>query len=235
MKKEKRKILYIHGYGGSGNSRTAQALRDYLPLNYDVIEPCFPLEPAEAIDLANETILMEEIDIVVASSLGAFTALQLGFITKIVINPCLYPSKELSKRTNISDNILRKFIEIEGQRDMDQELVDIGDLETLSRRMYERQFETEKEKKEFEETFKHFEYYTDEDWDKIFGDDIDWDFGLPESAITFGVFSTNDELFSYKDVFLKYYSYNVQMIEDTHRISVENVKNVIVPIIMRIK
>ena len=180
MKKEKKRILYIHGYGGLGNSRTAQALKDYLPEYYDVFEPCFPLNPSEALKLASETVLKEAIDIIVASSLGAFTALQLHVYTpKIVINPCLFPSKELSKRTKISNDILQKFVELEEQRDTDDEL---------------------------------------------------WGLGLSESDITFGVFSTNDGLFSYKDQFLKHYS-NVLMIEDTHRISVDNVKKVIVPII----
>ena len=164
------RILYIHGYGGSGNSRTAQALKTYLPENYTVFEPCFPLNPCESLELARETIQTKAIDIVVASSLGAFTALQLRDIPKIVINPCLYPSKELPKRTNISEDILLNYAE--------------------------------------------FEKYTFEN--------------INDKMNTFGVFSTDDELFSYNDKFAEYYP-NIDIIEDTHRISVENVKKVIVP------
>jgi len=175
---KKRNILYIHGYGGTGNSRTAQALKTYLPENYHVFEPCFPLDPVEAFELAKKTIKRQRIDMVVASSLGAFTALQLRYIPKIVINPCLYPSEELPKQTDVSEDILLNFRKLEKQ-------------------IFEKIHDSEKSR-------------------------------------TFGVFSSNDELFSYKDEFSKYYP-NIQIIEDTHRISVENVEKVIVPEIQRIK
>jgi predicted esterase YcpF (UPF0227 family) len=175
MEKEIR-ILYIHGYGGSGNSRTALALKTYLPENYNVFSPYFSTNPFEALDLAKETIQAKGINIVVASSLGAFMALQLRDIPKIVINPCLYPSKELPKRVEIPENILLNFTKFEKQT---------------------------------------FENIIDKD-----------------KVQTFGVFSNNDELFSYKDEFSKYYS-NIQIMEDTHRISVENVEKVIVPTILR--
>jgi predicted esterase YcpF (UPF0227 family) len=175
MEKEIR-ILYIHGYGGTGNSRTAQALRTHLPKNYTVFSPCFLTNPVEALDLAKETIQAKGVDIVVASSLGAFTALQLRDIPKIVINPCLYPSKELPERREIPKDILLNFAKFEKQI-----------FENVS----------EKDKRQ-----------------------------------TFGVFSTNDELFSYKEEFSKHYP-NIQIIEDTHRISVENVEKAIVPTILR--
>ena len=184
-------ILYIHGYGGSGNSRTAQALRNCLSENYNVFEPCFPINPVEAVALAQETLRTKGIDIVVASSLGAFTALQLRDVPKILINPCLYPSKELPKLTDISEDILQKFVEMENQF---------------------KEWITEINNKDWGET------------------------GSVETMWTYGIFSTNDELFSYEDDFLKYYpNYQVQTIEDTHRISVENVEKVIVPIIREIE
>ena len=54
-----------------------------------------------------------------------------------------------------------------------------------------------------------------------------------EREITFGVFGTHDELFSYRDLFKKYYN-NFKMITDGHRISPSNIKNVIVPLIQHI-
>ena len=194
---KKRNILYIHGYGGTGNSRTVQALKTYLPDNYNVIELCFPLNPIEALKLADNTITERKIKAVVASSLGAFTALQMrccsNFIEaglkKIVINPCLYPSKELPKLTDISDDILQKFVEKEKVIEKTLAGEYLKDLKYGGR--------------EFEEA---------------------------RIRQTYGVFSTNDELFSYKDDFSAYYP-NVLTIEDTHHISVENIKNVIVPLI----
>jgi len=167
-------ILYIHGYGGTGNSRTAKALQSSLPENYTVFEPCFPLDINEALELAQETIRTKKIDRVVASSLGAFTAMQLRGIPKILINPCLYPSKELPKRIELPETVLSNF-------------------KTVEKHTFENIDDTEK-------------------------------------AHTFGVFSTHDELFSYKDEFSEHYP-NIQTIEDTHRISVENVEKVIAPMI----
>jgi predicted esterase YcpF (UPF0227 family) len=170
-------ILYIHGYGGNGNSRTAQALARNLPENYYIFSPRFSLNPIEALELAKQFVQNKPIDIVVASSLGAFTALQLRGVPKILINPALYPSKELPKRADIPEDILLIFLRLEKQ------------------------------------TFDNIN-------DK-------------EKAQTFGVFSTNDELFSYKHEFSAHYP-NIQSMEDTHRISVENVKKVIVPIVQDI-
>lgn len=190
-------ILYIHGYGGNGSSRTAQALRMYLAENYKIFEPCFPLDPTEALILAKEVIQTKGIDIVVASSLGAFTAFQLHGVPKIVINPCLYPSKELPKQAKVSEEILRNFSEMEKQ--FDEWITEIGD------------------------------------WDS-------GKLGVLERMWTYGVFSTNDELFSFKDEFAKHYGHVLpvedagsfcfsRMIEDTHQISVENIEKVIIPMI----
>jgi predicted esterase YcpF (UPF0227 family) len=175
---QKTNILYIHGYGGTGNSRTAQALKTYLPENFTVFSPCFPLNPTESIELAQKIIQTEKINLVVASSLGAFTALQLRDVPKIVINPCLYPSKELPKRVEIPKDIVQNLTEFE-----------------------KRTFENISEK---------------------------------DKNYTFGVFSTDDELFSYIDEFAKHYP-NFQEMKDVHRISVENVKKVIAPIVQEIK
>ncbi len=129
-------------------------------------------------ELAKKAIETKGINIVVASSLGAFIALQLHDIPKIVINPCLYPSKELPKLVDVPKDILLDFVLFEKQT-----FVNINNKEKTQ---------------------------------------------------TFGVFSTDDELFSYKEEFSKYYP-NIQMMEDTHRISVENVEKAIVPIVQLIK
>ncbi|MDD2413077.1 MAG: hypothetical protein PHR79_09220, partial [Bacteroidales bacterium] len=163
-------------------------LKTYLPENYNIFGPCFPLDPIEALALAEEIMQTTGIDIVVASSLGAFTALQLRGVPKIVINPCLFPSKELPKHTNISEDILQNFAKME---------------------------------KQFEEWLI-----------KINSQDIEESVNI-ERMWTYGVFSTDDELFSFKDKFEKYFGRG-ESIKDTHRISVENVEKVIVPIIQTI-
>lgn len=54
-----------------------------------------------------------------------------------------------------------------------------------------------------------------------------------EREITFGIFGTHDELFSYRKEFSKYYN-NVTIMNDGHRISPNNIKNVLVPLIEHI-
>ena len=100
-------ILYIHGFVGEKNTKTANAIANALPKNYCFFEPSyFPINPDEALEMAKNIIQTEEIDIVVTASLGAFTALQLRGIPKILINPYLYPSKELPKRIDVPESIL---------------------------------------------------------------------------------------------------------------------------------
>lgn len=52
------------------------------------------------------------------------------------------------------------------------------------------------------------------------------DISLEDRKETFGIFSDNDELFSYKDEYVKHYSI-VTDIKDGHRISEENVREVV--------
>ena len=165
-------ILYIHGLKrgeSSMESRTATILREALNSEeYSVYAPTFPADGVRALELAQEIIIEKNIDVVVGSSLGGFTALGLRGIPKIVINPCLRPDIELPKRGNA------------GITDSYSKL--IGSL-----------------------------------WDDI---------SLEDRKETFGIFSDNDELFTYKDELVKHY-FQIIDIKDGHRISEENVREVV--------
>lgn len=94
-------ILYIHGYGGSENSSTAKELKNQLGDEYNVIAHSFSNDLGDFnnllknIETAKKIIKDKHIDIVVASSMGAFTAMNLTDIYKILINPCMRPSDRL--------------------------------------------------------------------------------------------------------------------------------------------
>ena len=45
-----KKILYIHGLGGSGDGRVATLLREHLGSEYEVIAPEIPVRPKEALE-----------------------------------------------------------------------------------------------------------------------------------------------------------------------------------------
>lgn len=84
-------ILYIHGYNSSSESRSAQVLLAHLGEGFNLIHPTFPNNPEESISMARRIIRQEGIDMVVATSLGGFVALNLRGIPKFVINPSVAP------------------------------------------------------------------------------------------------------------------------------------------------
>lgn len=92
-------ILYIHGYGSGADGNSATLLRRHLGNKAEVFAPEFSNEFTYFDSLidnvlhAQGIIDSKQIDLVVASSMGAFTALQLQDIPTILINPCMKPSE----------------------------------------------------------------------------------------------------------------------------------------------
>lgn len=167
-----------------GNSRTALEIGRNMIGKAEVFSPAFSndLEFSENakknIEKAKEFILKNDIKLVVASSMGAFTATFISSIPTILINPCLKPSEQLPER--IVPNI--SLLEIEKYREMENRIIP----------------------KE----------------DKMF---------------IYGIFADNDELFSYKSLFEEIYDKEkIFTIEDGHRISIDNIREVVVPLIEQI-
>jgi|LSQX01.3.fsa_nt_gb predicted esterase YcpF (UPF0227 family) len=182
MKKDKIKILYVHGLNSNGGSRTATELKRLLKVGAIVYSPDFSnelesfSEMKKNIDKAWEFIKSERIDLVIGSSMGGFVASKICGVTKILINPCLRPSEQLPRTKNISDAELKKYAEFEREREI---LLDMEDR-----------------------------------------------------LITYGLFSSNDELFSYKDLFDKLFlAAHSYTINDAHRISTTNIKNELLKLI----
>jgi predicted esterase YcpF (UPF0227 family) len=176
------KILYIHGYGGNGNSRTATELQKNMGEQAIVYSPMFSTDISvfcnmlENIKKANLFVKENNVDIVIGSSMGGFIASFVSGMPKILINPCLLPSEQLP---------VRIFPEIEAP-----ELQKYKDLESL--RIIDRE----------------------------------------EQSLSYGLFSTNDELFSYRELFASLYSKeHIYTMNDGHRISPDNVKSALVPLI----
>jgi predicted esterase YcpF (UPF0227 family) len=101
-----RKILYIHGFNGSAKSEKVSALKAKMP-DDTIIAPQFSndIKDVEAnITLANTTARENWIDAVFGTSLGGFTALLVDSVdcVKVVHNPCLRPSIEMPKLTEVS-------------------------------------------------------------------------------------------------------------------------------------
>ena len=81
-----KKILYVHGFGSSGQSGTVTRIRQVLP-NAIVIAPDLPLHPQEAIELLHKTCDQEQPDLIIGTSMGGMYAEQLYGYDRILINP----------------------------------------------------------------------------------------------------------------------------------------------------
>ena len=178
-------VLYIHGYGSDANSSTGQEIRKNLPETFKVFTLSFSNDyhlfksMSDNIDEARKLIKAHKIDLIVASSMGAFIAMGCADIPKILINPCMLPSQQLKLRIapTITETELDKY------RDYENALVASNN----------------------------------------------------DRLLTYGLFSTNDELFSYKSFFESRYSAdNVRIINDQHRISANSIQNGLIPLIKRI-
>lgn len=87
------KILYVHGYLGSGNGHSSRLLRQEfisrgIPCILDA--PDFPVtRPMETRTMIEKLIEEKVYDCIVASSLGAFYSMQIPSIKKILVNIAL--------------------------------------------------------------------------------------------------------------------------------------------------
>lgn len=90
-------LLYVHGYQSSGQSKTAEAIRHYLPkiaeglfANVNVFSPDIPEHPADGIAFIQDFISKNDVSCIVGSSLGGFNVINTPLkvnIPKVVINP----------------------------------------------------------------------------------------------------------------------------------------------------
>ena len=95
-------ILYIHGFGSSGQGGKATLFREYF--EDEVIIPSLSYVPSLAIDTLEQIIEMllskDETVGLVGSSLGGYYAIYLANkydLKAVLINPAIYPYKTLDK------------------------------------------------------------------------------------------------------------------------------------------
>ncbi|WP_296864507.1 hypothetical protein [uncultured Methanobrevibacter sp.] len=90
-------ILYIYGYNGSSNSVTGKNLKEVFP-EHNVYCIDYPQNDIKsAVDTLQNYIYTNNINVVIASSYGAFISLFLRNVVKFLINPCMRPTTELPK------------------------------------------------------------------------------------------------------------------------------------------
>lgn len=95
-----KKILYIHGYNSSGS--TGKFMQEIFPKYFpgcEVIAPKISPYFEEAREQIDEILKVNDIDLVIGTSLGGFMTLKINDtkIRKIVINPVFDPYVDLAK------------------------------------------------------------------------------------------------------------------------------------------
>lgn len=91
------KILYLHGFASSGNSGTAQHLRQKLyPAGIIVLSPDLPEQPLEAMALIRQLVEQEQPDLIVGTSMSGFYAEMLHGWKRILVNPSFQMSRLLT-------------------------------------------------------------------------------------------------------------------------------------------
>lgn len=170
-----KKVIYIHGLGGSGNGSSAKNIRKILDSGYEFSANTYDLlKPSEAFERIEKDV--KGSDIVIASSLGAFYAASV-VCDKIMLllNPCLKP-----------EYIIKHILYPEQKNAFDEE----------------------KCRQEWLEIKKS--------WNEL---------AREEMLCRFGVFSDNDELFSFYETFKVHFGTycqandNSAFIEGTHEIA----------------
>ncbi|MBQ3753723.1 MAG: esterase [Prevotella sp.] len=81
-----KKIMYVHGFGSSGQSGTVTRIRTVLP-GATVVAPDLPIHPGDAIDLLLSLCQREQPDLIIGTSMGGMYAEQLYGYDRILINP----------------------------------------------------------------------------------------------------------------------------------------------------
>ena len=79
-------VLYVHGFGSSGQSGTVTRLREVLP-SARVIAPDLPVHPQEALALLRSTCEREQPDLIIGTSMGGMYAEMLCGYDRILVNP----------------------------------------------------------------------------------------------------------------------------------------------------
>jgi len=81
-------VMYVHGFGSSGQSGTVKRLRTVLP-GARVVAPDLPVHPAEAQELLDRLCREEKPDLIIGTSMGGMYTEQLRGIDRICVNPAL--------------------------------------------------------------------------------------------------------------------------------------------------
>ena len=94
-------IVFLHGFGSSGSTKTAEYLRTKLT-DTEVISPDIPLEPKLALRELNKLCHEVNPDVIIGTSMGAMYAQQMHGFCKILVNPAFHVSQIMRQNMGIN-------------------------------------------------------------------------------------------------------------------------------------
>ena len=127
-------ILYLHGYGSSGQSSTVEYLKKSLPDYYHIEAPDIPVDPAEALPFLKRLCEEEHFSVIIGTSMGGMYAHQLpADFARICVNPVLHlseitdvmkvgafdffqPRKDGQTQYTITEEIIQHYREMEAHQ-----------------------------------------------------------------------------------------------------------------------
>ena len=89
---DKKTIIYLHGFGSSGQSGTVMYLRKKLH-QYTVLAPDIPVNPSEALPFLKKYCEENCPDLIIGTSMGAMYAMQMHNYMRLCVNPALRMTK----------------------------------------------------------------------------------------------------------------------------------------------
>lgn len=95
-----KKIVYLHGFAGSGAGGSVRTLRLLLP-EATVMAPDIPVEPHEALAMIRSLCDSERPDLVIGASMGGMFAEQLTGRDRILFNPAFHLADTLLKNNGL--------------------------------------------------------------------------------------------------------------------------------------
>lgn len=158
-----KKIMYVHGFGSSGQSGTVKRLHEVLP-NAEVIAEDMPLHPVEAMQLLHKLCDERRPDLIIGTSMGGMYTEMLYGYDRICVNPALQMGDTMHEH-----NMMGKQVWMNPRKDGEKEFIVTKALE-----------------KEYKEITKQcFSGVTEEEKRRVFGL-----FGDRDPIVhTFGLFS----------------------------------------------
>ena len=131
---KKKTIIYLHGFGSSGQSGTVKHMRKVMP-QFNVLAPDIPISPLEALSFLKEYCEKNHPDLIIGTSIGAMYAMQMTNYRRLCVNPALrmseltdilkpgtfkyfQPTQSGATHFTITEDIIQEF------RDMEAHLFD---------------------------------------------------------------------------------------------------------------